>query len=292
MPQQPAQRRAWPSGVDPRNRLNALSNREWLKRTKTVWYSRPGPRDSLKHEHPATFAETDVVRLLELFTKPGERVLDPFLGSGSTLLACLMAERRGVGVELVGRWAQIARRRVSRFIEEAGPECRELVDPERDIIVGDSRTALGVFADESFDFLVTSPPYWSILRKEQGMKTAAERRSRDLPTRYSERPDDLGNLPSYEQFLEELGAVWCESARVLRSGRYMAVIVSDFRHGGQYYLYHADTARAIQERSSLVLKGTMVLVQDNKTLYPYGIPYSFVPNVHHQMILVFQQPTD
>jgi len=278
--------------VDPRNRLNSLSNREWLKRTKSVWYSQPGPRDSLKHEHPATFAETDVVRLLELFTKPGERVLDPFLGSGSTLLACLMTGRRGLGVELVEHWAQIARRRVSGFIEEAGPEYRGLVDPDRDIIVGDSRVALGGFEDESFDLLVTSPPYWSILRKERGMKAEAERKSRDLPTCYSERPDDLGNLPSYEEFLEELGGVWCESARVLRAGRYMAVIVSDFRHGGQYYLYHADTARAVQERSCLVLKGTVVLVQDNKALYPYGIPYSFVPNVHHQMILILQKPTD
>lgn len=283
-----AGRRGWPSGVDPRNQLNQLSNREWLKRTKSVWYSRPGPRDNLKSSHPATFAETDVVQLLELFTQPGEVVLDPFLGSGSALIACLMTGRRGLGIELVERWANLARARVRRFIEQSSSEC--LVDPDRDVIVGDSRVVLGNFAEDSFDFIVTSPPYWNILRKEQGMKAEAERLSRRLATYYSDRNDDLGNICSYEDFLDELAAVWRQAGRVLRDGCYMAVIVSDFRHGGRYYLYHADTAQAIEREAHLVLKGTIVLVQDNKTLYPYGIPFNFVPNIHHQMILIFQKP--
>jgi DNA modification methylase len=274
--------------VHPRNRLNDLTNREGLRRTKTVWYSQPGPRDALKAQHPATFGETDIGRLIELFTRGGEAVLDPFLGSGSTLIACLMCERRGVGVELVPRWAEIARRRVEAHLAGA-PSAEVLVDPEADIIVGDSRDVLAAMPPDAFDFVVTSPPYWSILRKERGMKQAAERRSRALPTRYSERGDDLGNLESYEDFLEALGGVWAQAARVLRPGRYMAVVVSDFRHGDRYYLYHADTARAI-EATGLVLKGTIVLVQDNKNLYPYGIPYTFVPNVHHQMVLVLQKP--
>jgi DNA modification methylase len=280
----------WVDAPDPRNRLNELSNREWLKRTKSVWYSRPGPRDSLKQNHPATFAETDVARLIELFTKRGEIVLDPFLGSGSSLIACIMTGRRGVGVELVEHWANIARARVRRFLAQSGPDFAHLVNPERDVLMGDSRIVLTHFPDQSFDFVVTSPPYWNILRKEHGMKVAAERKHRMLPTHYSEREDDLGNLPSYERFLRELGDIWGQAARVLKHRRYMAVVVSDFRHGGRYYLYHADTARIVEQGAGLVLKGTIVLVQDNKGLYPYGIPYSFVPNVHHQIVLVFYKP--
>lgn len=274
--------------VDPRNRLNDLSNREWLKRTKSVWYSRPGPRDALKAQHPATFAETDIVRLIELFTKNGERVLDPFLGSGSTLIACLMCGRRGIGIELVSRWVEIARRRVRHYLVTSA--VLPLVDPTCDIIEGDSRHVLAAMPADCFDFVVTSPPYWNILHKEHGMKQARERRSLNLPTRYSDLDEDLGNLPSYEAFLEELYGVWEQVARVLRPGRYLAVVVSDFRHGDRYYLYHADTARIV-ERTGLVLKGAIVLVQDNKNLYPYGIPYTFVPNVHHQMILLFQKPS-
>ncbi len=276
-------------GPDPRNRLNALSNREWLKRTKSVWYSRPGPRDELKQQHPATFAESDVARLIELFTKPGESVLDPFLGSGSTLIACLMTGRRGVGVELVERWARVARQRIRRFLAQRNGYPEPLVDPKRDVIVGDSRVVLRQFDDGSFDFIVTSPPYWNILHKERGMKVEAERRRLRLPTRYSRRPDDLGNIPSYEEFLRQLRPIWAECRRVLAPGRYMAVVVSDFRHRERFYLYHADTARQL-ESVGLVLKGTIILVQDNKNLYPYGIPYTYVPNVHHQIVLILQRP--
>jgi len=276
--------------VDPRNRLNDLSNREWLKRTKSVWYSQPGPRDALKAQHPATFAESDVARLIELFTKRGERVLDPFLGSGSTLIACLMTRRLGLGIELVPRWATVARRRVRGYLARSGGSAQEpTIDPNRDIICGDSRHVLAAMPPDCFDFAITSPPYWNILHKERGMKQARERRNLNLPTRYSDLADDLGNLSSYEAFLDELHCVWVEVARVLRPGRYLAVIVSDFRHGDRYYLYHADTARII-ERTGLVLKGTIVLVQDNKNLYPYGIPYTFVPNVHHQVVIVLQKP--
>jgi len=274
--------------IDARNRLNGLSNREWLKRTKSVWYSRPGARDALKSQHPATFAETDILRLIELFTRPGALVLDPFLGSGSTLMACLMAGRRGRGIELVPKWVRIARGRLALFLEKLDRDQR-LIDPDRDIYEGDSREVLRDFSDDTFDFVVTSPPYWNILHKERGMKVAAERRTKALPTRYSDRSDDLGNLPSYEEFLDELSCVWHETARVMVPSSFMAVVVSDFRHGDRYYLYHADTARVIQE-TGLLLKGTIVLVQDSKNLYPYGIPYTFVPNVHHQMVLVFQKP--
>ena len=110
-----------------------------------------------------------------------------------------------------------------------------------------------------------------------------------------QRPDqDLLNENEHLRatFLLELGGIWRQCARVLVPGRYMAIVVSDFRHGGQYYLYHADTAQTVQATAGLVLKGSIVLVQDNKNLYPYGIPYSFVPNVHHQMILIFQKPED
>ena len=91
--------------VDPRNLLNELTNRQWMMETKSVWFSRPPQRDELKAQHPATFAESDIIRLIEFFTRPGMTVLDPFLGSGSTLVACAQCGRAGVGIELVEHWA-------------------------------------------------------------------------------------------------------------------------------------------------------------------------------------------
>ncbi|MGC8861595.1 MAG: DNA methyltransferase [Armatimonadota bacterium] len=264
--------------VDPRNKLNNLPNTEWMIYTKSVWFSKPPQRDQLKVQHPATFAESDVVKLLEFFTKPGERVLDPFVGSGSTLVACAQCGRNGVGIELVDRWVRVARERIAQ---------QDLMTQQK-LIPGDAREVMPTLDDESFEFIVTSPPYWAILRKDRDHKVTAERKLRGLQTRYSDEARDLGNITSYEEFLEELGRVFKECRRVLAKGRYMCVVVSDFRHKSKFVAYHADLARVV-EAVGFSLEGITILVQDNKNLYPYGIPYAFVSNIHHQYVLVFRR---
>ena len=54
-------------------------------------------------------------------------------------------------------------------------------------------------------------------------------------------------------------------------------------------MYHADLATMI-ERHGLPPKGITVLLQNNKNLYPFAIPYAFVSNIHHQYILIHQKP--
>jgi DNA modification methylase len=278
---------------DRRNRLNDLSNVEWLTFTKSVWQSRPPPRDELKEQHPATFAENDAEKLILFFTKKGGRVLDPFLGSGSTLIACLNTGRNGWGVELVNRWVAVARRRLERarenyqrFQSNLGVLSKSL---DLEVLSGDSRVTLRTFGSDSFDFVVTSPPYWRILTKARDHKSQRERLSKGLPTKYSEDSRDLGNAREYGQFLRELAKVFAECYRVLKSGRYMAVIVSDFRDGSRFVSFHNDLATAVQG-VGFSLEGITVLVQDSKNLYPYGMPYAFVSNIHHQYILIFRKP--
>jgi DNA modification methylase len=157
------------------------------------------------------------------------------------------------------------------------------------VLVGDACETLAQMAEGSADFIVTSPPYWSILTKDAGLKAKAEREDKGLPTQYSEDARDLGNIESYEEFLGRLAEVFAQCHRALRPGRYMAVIVSDFRHGPKFHLFHADLARHI-EAVGPALKGVTILAQDNKNLYPFGVPNAFVSNVHHQYILVFQKP--
>jgi DNA modification methylase len=260
------------------NTLNDLTNSEWIVETKSVWFSKPPRRDKRKLQHPATFAETDIARLIRFFTKQGETVLDPFLGTGSTLVACAQTGRFGTGIELSERWADTAR---ARLAEVDGGDAQT-------VITGDARTALRGLEEDSVSFIVTSPPYWSILGKKADHKTLAERRSKGLETQYSNDTQDLGNTASYEGFLSELGIVFSQCCRLLRPRGYMAVIVSDFRHGSKFVPYHTDISRAV-ESVGMTLEGITVLVQDSKALYPYGMPHAFVSNVHHQYILIFRK---
>lgn len=191
-----------PSVVDPRNKLNALTSKEWIPETVSVWTQRGlgagHPDAQIERQHPAPFSFTDVSRLVRFFSKPGETVLDPFVGVGSTLKACALEGRRGIGFELNPRYAGLARERIEK-------EVRSLLhtDAEQEVLEGDSRTLAKQLAPDSVDFVVTSPPYWNILHKEDH-KANQERKEHNLDTRYSDDPRDLGNIESYDDFLANL----------------------------------------------------------------------------------------
>lgn len=76
----------------------------WPALTSNVWEIRPEHRD----EHPAPFPEEFAARAIRLSTWPGEVVLDPFAGSGTTLLAAKHLGRRAIGIELSERYCEIA----------------------------------------------------------------------------------------------------------------------------------------------------------------------------------------
>src|SRR5467141_5359214 len=84
-----------------RNKLNELSGRDWIKFTKSWFVHRPEPRGDRKIRLPASFPESLVREFVSFFTRKGELGVDPFLGTGSTLVAALETSRSGVGFEIV-----------------------------------------------------------------------------------------------------------------------------------------------------------------------------------------------
>lgn len=274
------------AGVSPRNRLNDLSAREWLSESVSVWVQKGlGAKHAeaqIERQHPAPFSFTDVARLIRLFTKRGMTVLDPFVGVGSTLKACALEDRNGIGLELSEEFAELAARRLA---EEVPAEKR--AGTRQVIRHGDARVLVGELAAGSADFLVTSPPYWGILNKKPDHKVQQERLEAGLATRYGDDPRDFANVAGYGDFVAGLAEFFGACGRVLKGGRYCAVIVGDFRHGGRYYPLHADLARQM-EGHGYVLKAMNVLYQRHKRVFPYGYPAAYVPNVHHQNIIIMR----
>src|SRR5438132_7052743 len=104
--------------VTRRNKMNELSGRDWIKFTKSWFVHRPEPRGDQKIRHPASFPESLVREFIVFFTKKGQLVVDPFLGTGSTLVASLEADRAGVGFEIVDKYTEISRKRVTEVLNE------------------------------------------------------------------------------------------------------------------------------------------------------------------------------
>ncbi len=271
------------NGTVPVNRLNDLSAKEWIPETVSVWIQKGlgnGHEDAqIERQHPAPFSFQDVARLIRFFTKSGELVLDPFVGVGSTLKAAAIEGRRGIGIELNKKYVELARLRLKTELNGALKTC-----PEQKVICGDARSKIPKIPEGSVRLVVTSPPYWNILHK-QDHKAKQERIAHGLDTQYSVDSDDLGNIEDYSAFLTALADTLALTRRCLSDGGHLCVVVGDFRQKSRYIMFHADLAHAMEERG-FTLKGIKVLYQRHKRVFPYGYPYSYVPNLHHQYIVI------
>lgn len=277
--------------VDKRNSLNDLTGKDWLPETKSYMYQKglgaDSPEAQIERLHPAPYSFQDIGHLIRFFTKKGMQVLDPFGGVGSTAKACEIDGRICTSIELSPQWHNLS---IERLEKEMGIGTSK----HHNFINGDSCIELKKLNTETFDFMVTSPPYWGILNK-QDQKVKKNRVANNLETKYSEDDNDLGNVADYNRFLDILvQKVLLESARVLKAKRYMAIIVSDFRDGSDFISFHSDliyrlNRTTIPDGGILKLQGTKILIQNHKSLLPYGYPFAYVENIHHQYILIFRK---
>lgn len=86
----------------------------WLDLTTNVWKIRPQQRGAETGHHPAPFPVELAMRCIRLSTWPGETVLDPMVGSGSTLRAAVSLGRKVIGIELSERYCEIAASRLAQ----------------------------------------------------------------------------------------------------------------------------------------------------------------------------------
>lgn len=277
--------------VDPRNPLNDLTGKDWLPETKSFFYQKGlganHPEAQIEKLHPAPYSFQDIIHLVNFFTKSGMTVLDPFGGVGSTAKACEVTGRKCTSIELSERWHTLS-------IERLETEVGEGTSQNHNFINGDSCEELLKIDDETIDFIVTSPPYWGILNK-QDQKVKKNRVANNLETKYSESKQDLGNVERYEEFLQILvDRIFLQCARTLKIGKYMAIVVSDFRDKSDYISFHSDLIHELNKADIpgggvLKLQGTKILLQNHKSLLPYGYPFAYVENIHHQYVLIFKK---
>ena len=119
---------------DKRNKLNDLTGKEWVKFTKSFYFSEKSADDKEAFNHPAPFLIKDIEKLISFFTKKGMLVLDPFMGSGTTAIAAFNLNRKSLGIDLSEEYYELAK---TRFIK------KQMIENEHyEYIVGDSLIVL------------------------------------------------------------------------------------------------------------------------------------------------------
>jgi len=93
---------------------NTITKEQFMEWTKSVWTL--NPESAKKIGHPAPFPVELPYRLIQLYTYKSDIVLDPFMGSGSTAIAALKAERRFVGYEIEMEYVRLAEKRIEDYL--------------------------------------------------------------------------------------------------------------------------------------------------------------------------------
>ena len=268
-----------------RNTLNELNGTEWVYFTRSILttsYPSEYSHD-LRKAHGANKPPQLMRQLIEFFTKPGARVLDPFAGVGGTLIgASICAKpREALGIEINPRWVEIYQHVLEENQDQLLPQ---------PMLYGDCLGLMREMESASFDFIATDPPYNIHMNQTMSGKRKANQYAsrRTIYDMRSDDPADLANLPSYEAYLETMAQIFQECARLLKPRKYMVIIVRDAYQHGEYIFTHVDLARRARLHG-LIPKGEIIWYQTGTRLRPYGYPFAYIPNIAHQYIVVLQK---
>jgi DNA modification methylase len=269
-----------------RNRLNDLDSKSWLKFQKSWFVHNPPPRRKDVIRHPAKFPETLAQEFIEFFTQREAVVLDPMAGTGSALVAALRAGRNSYGIELNPAYAEIASQVITEEQTSLGSAAASLCAR---IIQGDAAQieTLAAQADlPPVDYVITSPPYWDMLRAPGAETQKKRRQSQEMDVFYSDHPDDLGNIQDYDEFVERLVSIYTALKPFIRPKAYLTVIVKNVKKGGRIYPLAWDLGHSLSQ--VYTLKDEKIWCQDDIRLAPYGLGSAWVSNTFHHYCLQFR----
>lgn len=173
-------------------------------------------------------------QLLARYTKAGDFVLDPFAGSGTTLIEAQRMNRNSIGIELQEHVAMEAIGRIHSE-QKDGIVADTFVDDSRTFDINRIKTTYNI---DTVQFIIYHPPYWDIIK-------------------FSEDSNDLSNSPTLEDFIENFKKVVSNTSTILEKGRYCAVVIGDKYANGQIIPLGFYCMQAMQQ-DGLTLKATIV----------------------------------
>ncbi len=266
-----------------KNKLNNLTGKEWIKFTKSWFIHTPRRRKENEILHPAKYPESLVEEFISFFSKEGDWIFDPFLGTGSSLIAAGNMGRNGIGIELMKKYFDTAIKRIDEKNFES-----EIIP-----VLGNSLKLKSLLkkylGEKEIDYVITSPPYWNQLERNNIRQKS--RKENGLDTRYSKKKEDIGNIKEYDDFIEKQAQIFDEIFDIIKPGGYLTIITNNVYFNSRLYPLAFDTAVSLTKRGgkSWTLKDEKIWLQNDKPLLPLGVNNAWVGNRHHQYCLIFRK---
>jgi DNA modification methylase len=222
--------------------INCLTAKEWIKCQLGVWqfyYEGRDIRDKTKH--PATYPIALARRCIELFSHQGELVVDPFLGSGTTLVAARDINRNAVGFDINADYIALAQER----LKQETP----LNETQQIALLDDARNIHHYLDEESIACIVTSPPYANLLNRARLNKSrrgdGRKNEQYKKVEQYSQRPEDLGTL-FLDDYATAIAEIFAGLLPLLKKKGHCVINVPDMWWENQRITIHIAVIEALR----------------------------------------------
>jgi DNA modification methylase len=241
--------------------------------TTTVWsFPERGSWATHQGNYRGNWAPQIPRNLIMRYTQPGDLVMDPMVGSGTTLVECRLLGRNGIGIDVNYHALMLA---FDRLNFEPSSLYEELPKTSIRLFHGDARN-LTAIQDETVDLVATHPPYAGIITYSKGMPVEG----------------DLSQIRSLEGFLSAIEQVARECYRVLKPNKHCAILIGDTRR----HKHYIPIAYRVMERFlavGFILRKDIIKVQWNmkstRDRWLRGSVRDFML-IYHEHLFVFRKP--
>jgi len=257
----------------PENHINCLTAKEWIKNQIGVWqfyYEGRDIRD--KKLHPATFPIALARKCIELFTHKGELVLDPFVGSGTTLVAARDTNRNAVGFDLQEQYIELSNNRLTQ--QTIFNETKQTA------ICDDARNIKEYIDKDTVKLIVTSPPYANLLNRKRKNKSrrgnSRKNDQYDKIEQYSQDNRDLGTLP-LEEFSNEMSSIYGNILSLMHPKGHCIINVADMWWNNERVPIHIAIIQAL-EKAGYKFRNTIIWDRTNivNRIGIFGWPSNYI----------------
>lgn len=236
--------------------INCMTPKDWLKSQLGVWQFFYEKRDIRKKDlHPATFPISLAQKIVELFTHEGELVLDPFVGSGTTLLAAQDLNRNALGFDLQESYIDLSKQRLAN---------QSILNNSRQVAIQDDALNVSSYLENGAVSLIwTSPPYANLLNRKRTNKSRRDRQNDQYMKveQYSQDARDLGTM-SLEKYTQAMGDIYESLLPLLKPKGHCVINVPDMWWENQRITIHVSLIEELRKRG-YELRNTIIWDRTN-----------------------------
>lgn len=260
-----------------RKKINDLNMKDWKDYddiiTDSLWIiDKRDKSGNHKGDYHGNFIPQIPNQLLKRYTKSGDWILDPFLGSGTTLIEAKRMDRNAIGIEIDPSILEIAKERAT---SEKGKG--NLIFINNDSRTFDLTSILNENKIEKLNFIIMHPPYWDIIK-------------------FNDCKENIANTKELDSFIKAFGDIVDNTTRFLEDERYVAIVIGDIYKNSEWIPLNSHFTQLMLDKGfklkSIVVKNISETKgkQNQKAIWRYRALLGGFYVFNHEYILIFQKP--